>query len=158
VIGYGRFMRHRTLLPLVLAAVLGFTACAPTGEVDTAVLSEQADDYIAGIGSGGGHLGSGTFSLGPQNTDGGSVTLGEIDAEVSAIRAICFGEGKASVGFELRTEDSTTIANTFDVPCDSAQHDATLGDVVSFVTDAKLHATWLSGTEQSVVVSVVTPE
>ncbi|WP_402840634.1 hypothetical protein [Microbacterium sp. GXS0129] len=145
-------MHRRALLPLVLAAFLGLTACAPASEVDAHLLSEQAEDYV--VRSGPGSLGSGTFFLSSQNTDGGSVTLGEMRAGVTAVRAICFGEGKASVSFELRGADST-IANTFDVTCDSAEHDSVFGESLRGVTKAELSSTWVSGFDQAVVVSVV---
>jgi hypothetical protein len=150
-------MRPRTLLLVVLAAALGLVACAPANEADTVPLSEQAEEYVESIGSGPGYIGSGTFLVGARNPDGGSVTLGEINADVSAVRATCFGDGVVSVSFELHTADIVTTT-AFDVPCDSAQHDAPLDQLFRSVTQARLQTAWLSGGDLAVVVSVVTPE
>lgn len=147
-------MHRRVLLPLVLAAFVGLTACTPASDADTQLLSEQAEDYVGSTGSGSGSLGAGSFSLSSRSVDGGRITLGEMHAAVTAVRAICFGEGSASASFELRGMDST-IANTFDVPCDSAEHDAVLGEPLRGVTEAELGATWVSGSDLAVVVSVV---
>lgn len=150
-------MHRRVLLPLVLTAFVGLTACTPASDVDAQVLSEQAEDYVGSTGSGSGSLGSGTFFLSSQSADGGSVTLGEMHADITAVRAICFGDGSASASFELRGTD-TTIANTFDVPCDSAEHDSVLSEPLRGVTETELGATWVSGSDLAVVVSVVGDE
>lgn len=52
-------MHRRVLLPLVLTAFVGLTACTPASDVDAQVLSEQAEDYVGSTGTGSGSLGSG---------------------------------------------------------------------------------------------------